>query len=35
MSKYMGIYVVKIRGKCEWYEFGEKFSKFSINLEKL
>ena len=25
---------VKIRSKCEWYEFGEKSSKFFLNLEK-
>ena len=24
----------KIRSKCEWYEFGEKSSKFFLNLEK-
>ena len=23
-----------IRSKCEWYEFGEKSSKFFLNLEK-
>ena len=25
---------VKITHKCEWYEFGEKSSKFFLNLEK-
>ena len=25
---------VKIRSKCDWYEYGEKSSKFFINLEK-
>ena len=25
---------VKIRSKCEWYKFGEKSSKFFLNLEK-
>ena len=25
---------IKIRGKYDWYEFGEKFSKFFLNLEK-
>ena len=25
---------VKIRGKCNWYELGEKSSKFFLNLEK-
>ena len=25
---------VKIRSKCEWYEYGEKSSKFFLNLEK-
>ena len=25
---------VKIRSKCEWCEFGEKFSRFFLNLEK-
>ena len=25
---------VKIRSKCEWYEFEEKTSKFFLNLEK-
>ena len=24
----------KIRSKSEWYEFGEKLSKFFLNLEK-
>ena len=25
---------IKIRGKCDWYERGEKSSKFFLNLEK-
>ena len=25
---------VKIRNKCDWYEYGEKSSKFFLNLEK-
>ena len=25
---------VKIRSKCDWYEYGEKPSKFFLNLEK-
>ena len=25
---------VKIRSKCDWYEYGEKSSKFFLNLEK-
>ena len=25
---------IKIRTKCEWYEHGEKSSKFFLNLEK-
>ena len=25
---------IKIRSKCEWYEHGEKSSKFFLNLEK-
>ena len=25
---------MKIRSKCEWYEHGEKSSKFFLNLEK-
>ena len=25
---------VKIRSKCEWYEFEEKSTKFFLNLEK-
>ena len=25
---------IKIRSKCNWYEFGEKSSKFFLNLEK-
>ena len=25
---------IKIRSKCDWYEFGEKSSKFFLNLEK-
>ena len=25
---------IKIRSKCEWYEFGEKSNKFFLNLEK-
>ena len=25
---------IKIRGKCKWYEHGEKSSKFFVNLEK-
>ena len=25
---------IKIRSKCEWYEYGEKSSKFFLNLEK-
>ena len=25
---------IKIRTKCDWYEFGEKSSKFFLNLEK-
>ena len=25
---------VKIRNKCNWYELGEKSSKFFLNLEK-
>ena len=25
---------IKIRNKCEWYEHGEKSSKFFLNLEK-
>ena len=24
----------RIRSKCDWYEYGEKFSKFLLNLEK-
>ena len=26
--------VIKIRSKCNWYEYGEKSSKFFLNLEK-
>ena len=25
---------IKIRSECEWYEHGEKSSKFFLNLEK-
>ena len=25
---------IKIRSKCDWYKFGEKSSKFFLNLEK-
>ena len=25
---------IKIRSKCNWYELGEKFTKFFLNLEK-
>ena len=25
---------MRIRSKCDWYEYGEKFSKFLLNLEK-
>ena len=25
---------IKFRSKCEWYEHGEKSSKFFLNLEK-
>ena len=25
---------IKIRSRCEWYEFGEKFNNFFLNLEK-
>ena len=25
---------IKIRSKCDWYEFGEKSSTFLFNLEK-
>ena len=25
---------IKIRSKCEWYEHGEKSSRFFLNLEK-
>ena len=25
---------IKVRSKCNWYEFGEKFSKIFLNLEK-
>ena len=25
---------VKIRSKCDWYEYGEKSSKFFLNLER-
>ena len=25
---------IKIRSKCDWYELGEKSSKFFLNLEK-
>ena len=26
--------VIKIRSKCQWYEEGEKSTKFFLNLEK-
>ena len=25
---------IRIRSKCDWYEHGEKFTKFFLNLEK-
>ena len=25
---------IRIRSKCDWYEYGEKSSKFFLNLEK-
>ena len=25
---------IKIRSKCDWYEFGEKYSKIFLNLEE-
>ena len=25
---------IKVRSKCEWYDYGEKSSKFFLNLEK-
>ena len=28
------IYGIRIRSKCDWYEHGEKSSKFFLNLEK-
>ena len=26
---------IRIRSKCNWYEHGEKLTKFFLNLEKL
>ena len=25
---------IRIRSKCDWYEYGDKYSKFFLNLEK-
>ena len=25
---------IRIRSKCDWYKYGDKYSKFFLNLEK-
>ena len=31
----LGRNYVKIRSKCDWYEYGENYSKFFLNVEKI